>query len=83
LRQQRRDAGRRFIERLSIFSHLANVGDAKSLVIHPASTTHSTMSAGQLARAGVGEDLIRLSVGLEDPDDLLDDLAAALRASRG
>ncbi len=77
-----REAGRRFIERLRIFSHLANVGDAKSLVIHPASTTHSTMSADQLARAGVGEDLIRLSVGLEDPDDLLDDLAAALRASR-
>ena len=77
-----REAGRRFIERLRIFSHLANVGDAKSLVIHPASTTHSTMSADQLARAGVGEDLIRLSVGLEDPDDLLDDLAAALRASQ-
>ena len=77
-----RKAGRRFIERLRIFSHLANVGDAKSLVIHPASTTHSTMSADQLARAGVGEDLIRLSVGLEDPDDLLDDLAAALRASQ-
>lgn len=77
-----RKAGRRFIERLRIFSHLANVGDTKSLVIHPASTTHSTMSADQLARAGVGEDLIRLSVGLEDPDDLLDDLAAALRASQ-
>ena len=77
-----REAGRRFIERLRIFSHLANVGDAKSLVIHPASTTHSTMSAHQLAKAGVGEDLIRLSVGLEDPDDLLDDLAAALRASQ-
>ena len=77
-----REAGRRFIERLRIFSHLANVGDAKSLVIHPASTTHSTMSADQLARAGVGEDLIRLSVGLEDPEDLLEDLATALRASQ-
>ena len=77
-----REAGRRFIERLRIFSHLANVGDAKSLVIHPASTTHSTMSAEQLARAGVGEDLIRLSVGLEDPEDLIDDLATALRASQ-
>lgn len=77
-----REAGRRFIERLRIFSHLANVGDAKSLVIHPASTTHSTMSTDQLARVGVGEDLIRLSVGLEDTDDLLDDLAAALRASQ-
>ena len=58
------------------------MGDAKSLVIHPASTTHSTMDAGQLERAGVGEDLIRLSVGLEDPSDLIGDLAAALRASR-
>ena len=77
-----RDAGRRFIERLQVFSHLANVGDAKSLVIHPASTTHSTMDADQLARAGVGEDLVRLSVGLEDSSDLLGDLAAGLRASR-
>ena len=77
-----REAGRRFIERLQVFSHLANVGDAKSLVIHPASTTHSTMDAGQLERAGVGEDLIRLLVGLEDPTDLIGDLAAALRASR-
>ena len=77
-----REAGRRFIERLRVFSHLANVGDAKSLVIHPASTTHSTMDAEQLERAGVGEDLIRLSVGLEDPSDLIDDLSAALRASR-
>jgi O-acetylhomoserine (thiol)-lyase len=77
-----REAGRRFIERLRVFSHLANVGDAKSLVIHPASTTHSTMDAEQLARAGVGEDLVRLSVGLEDPSDLIGDLAAGLRASR-
>ena len=77
-----REAGRRFIERLRVFSHLANVGDAKSLVIHPASTTHSTMDAEQLARAGVGEDLVRLSVGLEDASDLIGDLAAGLRASR-
>ncbi len=77
-----REAGRRFIERLRVFSHLANVGDAKSLVIHPASTTHSTMDAEQLARAGVGEDLVRLSIGLEDPTDLIGDLAAGLRASR-
>ena len=77
-----REAAPRFIERLRVFSHLANVGDARSLVIHPASTTHATMDAAQLARAGVGEDLIRLSVGLEDPDDLIDDLAQALRASR-
>ncbi len=77
-----REAGRKFIERLEVFSHLANVGDAKSLVIHPASTTHSTMSADQLARAGVGEDLVRLSIGLEDPSDLIDDLQTGLRASQ-
>ncbi|MCL1598976.1 MAG: PLP-dependent transferase, partial [Actinomycetia bacterium] len=77
-----RNAGRRFIERLSVFSHLANVGDAKSLVIHPASTTHATMSSEELAAAGVGEDLVRLSIGLEDPDDLISDLAQALRASQ-
>ncbi|MBF0276515.1 MAG: O-acetylhomoserine aminocarboxypropyltransferase [SAR324 cluster bacterium] len=77
-----RDAGRRFIERLQIFSHLANVGDAKSLVIHPASTTHQQMSAEALRLAGVGEDLVRLSIGLEDKDDLIDDLKQALRASQ-
>ena len=77
-----REAGRKFIERLQVFSHLANVGDAKSLVIHPASTTHATMSAAELERAGVSEDLIRLSVGLEDPSDLMDDLRQALRASQ-
>ena len=76
-----RAAGRAFIERLSLFSHLANVGDAKSLVIHPASTTHQQMSAEELAAAGVGEDLVRLSVGLEDPGDLVADLAQALRAA--
>jgi len=77
-----RDAGRLFIEQLGVFSHLANVGDAKSLVIHPASTTHATMSADELEAAGIGEDLVRLSVGLEDIDDLLSDLAKALRASQ-
>ena len=77
-----REAGRTFIERLRLFSHLANVGDAKSLVIHPATTTHQQMSAGELAAAGIGEDLVRLSVGLEDPGDLVDDLAQALRAAR-
>jgi len=77
-----RATGARFIEKLGLFSHLANVGDAKSLVIHPASTTHQQMSAEELATAGVGEDLIRLSVGLEDPDDLVDDLRVALRASQ-
>ncbi len=73
-----REAGRAFIERLGIFSHLANVGDAKSLVIHPASTTHQQMSAEALAEAGVGEELIRLSVGLEDESDLIGDLDQAL-----
>ena len=77
-----RDAGRKFIERLNVFSHLANVGDAKSLVIHPASTTHQQMSCESLLLAGVGEDLVRLSIGLEDKSDLIDDLSQALRASQ-
>ncbi len=75
-------AGVKFIESLELFSHLANVGDAKSLVIHPASTTHQQMSAEALAEADVGEDMIRLSVGLEDPGDLIDDLNRALRRSQ-
>ena len=77
-----RDAGRRFIEALRLFSHLANVGDARSLVIHPASTTHQQMDAEALAEAGVGEELVRISVGLEDPDDLIADLDRALGASQ-
>lgn len=77
-----REAGRAFIESLRLWSHLANVGDAKSLVIHPASTTHQQMNAEELATAGVGEDLVRLSVGLEDPGDLVDDLGRALKASQ-
>jgi O-acetylhomoserine (thiol)-lyase len=77
-----RAAGRRFIEGVRIFSHLANVGDAKSLVIHPASTTHQQMDAEALAAAGIGEAMIRISVGLEDPDDLIDDLGQALRQSQ-
>jgi O-acetylhomoserine (thiol)-lyase len=76
-----RQAGRTFIERLRLFSHLANVGDAKSLVIHPASTTHARMDPAALEAAGVREDLIRLSIGLEDADDLIADLRQALRAS--
>jgi O-acetylhomoserine (thiol)-lyase len=77
-----RSAGRKFIEAARLFSHLANVGDAKSLVIHPASTTHQQMDAAALAAAGVGEDMIRLSVGLEDATDLAADLGQALRASQ-
>ncbi|WP_377809960.1 O-acetylhomoserine aminocarboxypropyltransferase [Azospirillum sp. A29] len=76
-----REAGRRFIESLTLFSHLANVGDAKSLVIHPASTTHAQLDAEALAASGVGEDMIRLSIGLEDCEDLIDDLKQALRAA--
>jgi O-acetylhomoserine (thiol)-lyase len=77
-----RAAGAVLIERLRVFSHLANVGDAKSLVIHPGSTTHQQMSAEELARAGIGEELVRLSIGLEDPGDLIDDLDQALKASQ-
>ena len=77
-----RAAGRRFIESLKLFSHLANVGDAKSLVIHPASTTHFRMSDAALAEAGIGPGTIRLSIGLEDPEDLIEDLGRALRAAQ-
>ena len=77
-----REAGRRFIEAVQLASHLANVGDAKTLVIHPASTTHQQLSADDLVAAGIGEDLIRLSVGLEDPIDIITDLQRALRASQ-
>ena len=77
-----RAAGRRLIENLTVFSHLANIGDAKSLVIHPASTTHHRMSAQDLAAAGISEGMVRLSVGLEDPQDLINDLKRALRASQ-
>jgi O-acetylhomoserine (thiol)-lyase len=77
-----RDAGKRFIESLRIFSHLANVGDAKSLVIHPASTTHYRMTDADLAKAGIGPGTVRLSIGLEDADDLIEDLARGLRAAR-
>ncbi len=76
-----RAAGRAFIEALRLFSHLANVGDAKSLVIHPASTTHSRMSAEALAAAGIGEGTIRLSIGLEAASDLIEDLARGLKAA--
>jgi len=77
-----REAGRKLIEALKVFSHLANVGDAKSLVIHPASTTHQQMDAESLQLAGIGEDMVRLSVGLEDVADLVDDLGQALKASQ-
>jgi O-acetylhomoserine (thiol)-lyase len=76
-----RAQGRAFIEALKLFSHLANVGDCRSLVIHPASTTHFRMDDDALRRSGIGPGTIRLSIGLEDADDLLDDLKRALRAA--
>ncbi|MDD9878690.1 MAG: O-acetylhomoserine aminocarboxypropyltransferase [Magnetovibrio sp.] len=77
-----RAAGRRFIESVNLASHLANVGDAKTLVIHPASTTHQQMSADALEAAGIGEGMVRLSVGIEDAGDIIGDLKQALRASQ-
>ena len=77
-----REAGKRFIESLRIFSHLANVGDAKSLVIHPASTTHYRMDDAALARAGIGAGTVRLSIGLEEADDLIEDLSRALKEAQ-
>ena len=74
-----REAGRRFIDSLELWSHLANVGDAKSLVIHPASTTHSQLTDEEMRKAGVAPEMIRLSVGLEDTGDLIWDLDNALR----
>ena len=77
-----RAAGMRFVEALQVFSHLANVGDARSLVIHPASTTHFRVPAADLAASGIKEGTMRLSVGLEDADDLLEDLGRGLRAAQ-
>ncbi len=76
-----REQGKAFIEALKIFSHLANVGDCRSLVIHPASTTHVRMTDEALAAGGIGPGTIRLSIGLEDADDLIDDLKRALKAA--
>ncbi len=77
------EAGRRFIEGLELFSHLANVGDVRSLAIHPASTTHSQLDEAEQVRAGVTPDLIRLSVGIETLDDILGDLETGFRAAKG
>jgi len=76
------EAGKRFIEGLKLFSHLANVGDAKSLAIHPASTTHSQLTEEQQRAAGVTEDFVRLSVGIEDIEDIIEDLDQALRLGK-
>ncbi|PWB21161.1 MULTISPECIES: O-acetylhomoserine aminocarboxypropyltransferase [unclassified Comamonas] len=76
-----RNQGKKFIETLKVFSHLANVGDCRSLVIHPASTTHFRMHDDALAQAGISQGTIRLSIGLEDADDLIDDLKRALKSA--
>ncbi len=78
-----KEAGRKFIDSLQLFSHLANVGDAKSLVIHPATTTHQQLSDSDQAAAGITPDMVRLSIGLEDVEDLIWDLDQALAASQG
>jgi len=75
------EAGKRFIESLELFSHLANIGDAKSLAIHPATTTHSQLTPEQQAATGVSEDFIRLSIGIEDIEDILADIEGALRTA--
>lgn len=77
-----RAAGKKFLETLRMISHLANVGDAKTLVIHPGSTTHQQMDAEQLKAAGIGEEMVRLSVGIEAAQDILDDLGQAIRISQ-
>jgi len=77
-----RDAGKAFIENVQLASHLANVGDAKTLIIHPATTTHSRIDADALVAAGITEDMIRLSVGLEDVEDIKADFENGFRATR-
>ena len=77
-----RAAGKRFVDGLKLFSHVASVGDARSLAIHPASTTHARVPTGQLASAGVSEGMVRLSVGLEDADDLIEDLTRGLKLAQ-
>jgi len=77
-----RDAGKAFIENVALASHLANVGDAKTLIIHPATTTHSRIDADALVAAGITEDMVRLSVGLEDVRDIKADFENGFRAAR-
>ena len=77
------EAGKRFINSMKLFSHLANVGDVRSLVIHPASTTHQQLNSAEQAAAGVTPELIRVSVGIEDVEDILWDLDQALKSSQG
>ena len=77
------EAGKRFVDALELHSHVANIGDVRSLVIHPASTTHSQLTPDEQAATGVTPGLVRLSVGLEGIDDILADLEAGFRASKG
>lgn len=81
--QAARATGEKFIDSFQLASHLANIGDARTLVIHPGSTTHQLLSAEQLEQAGVPADLIRISVGIEDPEDILWDLDQALTLATG
>jgi O-acetylhomoserine (thiol)-lyase len=77
-----REAGQKFIEAVQLFSHLANVGDAKSLVIHPASTTHQQLTDEELRAVGIGPEMVRVSIGIEDIEDIVEDLEQALAASQ-
>ncbi|MCK5562999.1 O-acetylhomoserine aminocarboxypropyltransferase/cysteine synthase, partial [Candidatus Bathyarchaeota archaeon] len=75
------EAGKKFIASAKLLSHLANIGDAKTLVIHPASTTHQQLTREEQAATGVTEDYIRLSIGIEDPEDIIEDIDQALQAT--
>ena len=77
------EAGKKFVESLKLFSHVANIGDVRSLVIHPATTTHSQLSAEEQLAAGVSPGLVRLSLGLENINDIKQDLEAGFRAAKG
>ena len=76
------DAGVKLVSNVKLFSHLANIGDTRSLIIHPASTTHRQLTDAQKSQAGAGPDVVRLSVGLEDKDDIIADLEQALAERR-
>jgi O-acetylhomoserine (thiol)-lyase len=78
-----KEAGRTFIDSLKLFSHLANVGDARSLAIHPATTTHQQLSAEEQSASGVTDDYVRLAIGIEDIQDILWDLDQALAVTQG
>ena len=77
-----KDAGQKFIDNLKMFRHVANVGDTRSLAIHPATTTHSQLDEDQLIAAGSPPELIRLSIGIEDIDDIIEDLSQALESTK-